>query len=106
MKNGREIAKRYMELGLNPLPISPDKKAPMNEEHNTVPLTLETMELYPFDAIGVSTGVLSGGLEAIDFDLKNASDPSAIMKVFKWVPLYIQMRGCFLVKEVGQKPRG
>jgi hypothetical protein len=83
MKNGREIAKRYMELGLNPLPISPDKKAPMNEEHNTVPLTLETMELYPFDAIGVSTGVLSGGLEAIDFDLKNASDPSAIMKVFK-----------------------
>jgi hypothetical protein len=83
MKNGREIAKRYMELGLNPLPISPDKKAPMNEEHNTVPMTLDTLELYPFEAIGVSTGVLSGGLEAIDFDLKNASDPQAIMKVFK-----------------------
>ena len=83
MKNGREIAKRYIELGLNPLPISPDKKAPMNEEHNTVPMTLEKLELYPFEAIGVSTGVLSGGLEAIDFDLKNASDPQAIMKVFK-----------------------
>lgn len=83
MKDGLQIARNYMELGLNPLPIAPDKKAPMNEEHNTVPLTLETIELYPFEAIGVSTGILSGGLEAIDFDLKNAVDPQAIMKCFK-----------------------
>lgn len=83
MKDGKQIAKRYMDLGLNPLPISPDKKAPMNEEHNSVPLTLGDLDLYPFDAIGVSTGVLSGGLEAIDFDLKNATDPEAIMRCFK-----------------------
>lgn len=83
MKNGKEVAKRYMELGLNPLPISPDKKSPMNEEHNSVPITLADLEIFPFDAIGVSTGVLSGGLEAIDFDLKNAKDPEAIMEGFK-----------------------
>lgn len=83
MKNGRKIAKRFLELGLNPLPIPKDKKAPLNEEHNTVPMTVETIEKYPFDAIGISTGLISGGLEAIDFDLKNASDPDAVMKVFK-----------------------
>lgn len=83
MKNGKQIAKKYLELGLNPLPIAPDKKSPMNEEHNTVPMTLETIEDYPFEAIGVSTGIISGGLEAIDFDLKNASNPEAVMKVFK-----------------------
>jgi hypothetical protein len=83
MKDGKIIAKRYMELGLNPLPISPDKKFPMNEEHNSVPLTIEDLDLYLFEAIGVSTGILSGGLEAIDFDLKNAEDPDAIMKCFK-----------------------
>lgn len=83
MKDGREVAKKYMALGLNPLPISPDKKAPMNGEHNTVPLDLAQIEYYPFEAIGVSTGILSGGLEAIDFDLKNAADPAEIMRMFK-----------------------
>jgi hypothetical protein len=83
MKNGKQVAKRYLELGLNPLPILPDKKSPLNHEHNTVPITEEAIEDYDFDAIGISTGVISGGLEAIDFDLKNASDPEAIMKVFK-----------------------
>ena len=83
MQDGREIAKKYIGLGLNPLPIHPKEKFPMNEEHNTVPITLQDIEHYPFEAIGVSTGILSGGLEAIDFDLKNAADPEAIMTVFK-----------------------
>lgn len=83
MENGREIAEKYISYGLNPLPIAVDKKAPMNEEHNSVPMTLDRLDEYPFDAIGISTGILSGGLEAIDFDLKNAKDPKAIMKVFR-----------------------
>lgn len=83
MSDLREVAKLYMELGLNPLPISKDKKAPLIENHNTEPMTLEEIEDYPFEGIGVSTGLMSGGLEAIDFDLKNASDPKAVMANFK-----------------------
>lgn len=83
MNNGKEIAKKYLSLGLNPLPIPADSKAPIIESHNSIKVTLEEIEEYPFDAIGVSTGILSGGLEAIDFDLKNAKDPKAVMKVFK-----------------------
>lgn len=83
MQNGKEIARKYLSLGLNPLPISLKGKAPLIEEHNTVPVTEKEIEEYPFEAIGVSTGVLSGGLEAIDFDLKNAEYPDAIMTVFK-----------------------
>jgi hypothetical protein len=46
-------------------------------------MTKESIKNYRFEAIGVSTGLISGGLEAIDFDLKNAKDPNAVMKVFK-----------------------
>ena len=59
------------------------KKRPVNENHNTIPITEEDIDNYPYDGIGVSTGLISGGLEAIDFDLKNAKDPKAVMKVFK-----------------------
>lgn len=83
MKNGKKIANSYIKLGLNPLPISPEKKSPMNNDHNTIPMTPQEIEKYPFEAIGVSTGLISGGLEAIDFDLKNASNPEAVMNVFK-----------------------
>lgn len=83
MKNGQEIAKKYLAVGLNPLPIVKGEKYPMVENHNSVKMTEETIMDYPYDAIGVSTGIISGGLEAIDFDLKNASDPKAVMKVFK-----------------------
>jgi hypothetical protein len=44
MKDYREVAREYLEVGLNPLPISPDKKSPMNEEHNTVRITLDDIE--------------------------------------------------------------
>lgn len=83
MQNGKQIAKKYLELGLNPLPISKGKKAPLIKEHNTVKVTTSKINEYSFEAIGVSTGIISGGLEAIDFDLKNASDPNAVMTVFK-----------------------
>lgn len=83
MKNGKEIARKYLALGLNPLPIPVNEKRPLIEEHNTVKVTEKEIEEYPYEAIGVSTGLISGGLEAIDFDLKNAKNPDAIMKVFK-----------------------
>jgi len=83
IKNGKKIAKDYLAAGLNPLPIKLGEKRPLNEEHNTVPITLESIKEYDFQAIGVSTGIISGGLEAIDFDLKNAENPDMVMKVFK-----------------------
>ena len=83
MKNGRDVALSYLSVGLNPLPIQPDKKSPMIEDHNTIPMTEDEIGKFDFEAIGVSTGIISGGLEAIDFDLKNASDPAAVMKAYK-----------------------
>ena len=83
MTNGKEIARQYMSCGLNPLPIAKGEKRPLNENHNTVRITEEDIESYPYDAIGVSTGIISGGLEAIDFDLKNAKDPKLVMDIFK-----------------------
>ena len=83
MKEGKKIAKKYLSLGLNPLPIPVNEKKPLIEEHNTVKLSEKEIDSYPFDAIGVSTGLISGSLEAIDFDLKNAEDPEKVMKMFK-----------------------
>lgn len=98
MKNGRQLAKEYMSYGLNPLPIAKGEKRPLNKDHNTVPVTEEVMEYgqqwvdkngkecectFDYDEIGISTGIISGGLEAIDFDLKNADDPKLVMKIFK-----------------------
>lgn len=83
MKNGRKIAKNYLELGLNPLPILNSSKAPLIKDHNTVKMTVEEIDKHNFEAIGVSTGLISEGLEAIDFDLKNAEHPEAVMEVFK-----------------------
>ena len=83
MKNGKQIAKEYMTYGLNPLPIAANEKRPLNENHNTIKITEEDIKNYPYEAIGVSTGIISGGLEAIDFDLKNATDPKMVMKIFK-----------------------
>lgn len=83
MTNGKEIAREYMGYGLNPLPIALGEKRPLNENHNTVKITEEDIENYPFEAIGISTGLISGSIEAIDFDLKNASKPRLVWETFK-----------------------
>lgn len=83
MKNGEEIARSYMAVGLNPLPIAKGEKRPLISDHNTVKVTDDEIEEYDWDAIGVSTGFVSGALEAIDFDLKNADNPEKVMKIFK-----------------------
>lgn len=83
MKVGKQIAKNYLSVGLNPLPMIDSTKAPIVKEHNTVKMTAKEIERFEYEAIGVSTGLISEGLEAMDFDLKNAEHPDAIMKVFK-----------------------
>lgn len=83
MKNGRQVAREYMALGLNPIPIAKGLKIPLNEEHNTVRITDKDIDFYEYENIGISTGIISGGLEAIDFDLKNAKDPKLVMDIFK-----------------------
>ena len=83
MKNGKEIARSYMRLGLNPLPIAKGEKRPLIAKHNKDRVTESDIDNYPWDAIGVSTGFISGALEAIDFDLKNSNDPEGVMRTFK-----------------------
>ena len=83
MTNGKEIAREYMGYGLNPLPIAVGEKRPLNDNHNSVRLTEEDIDNYPFEAIGISTGLISGSLEAIDFDLKNADNPKLVWQAFK-----------------------
>ena len=82
MTDGQKVAKEYLSFGLNPVPVS-ENKEPLREKHSTVPITEKEIEDFDFDNIGISTGSISGGLEAIDFDLKNAESPEKIMKSFK-----------------------
>ena len=82
MTDGQKVAKEYLSFGLNPVPVS-ENKEPLREKHSTVPITEKETEDFDFDNIGISTGSISGGLEAIDFDLKNAENPEKIMKSFK-----------------------
>lgn len=83
MKNGKQIAKEYLSFGLNPVPVSADGKEPLREKHNSSLMTEDEIDNFDFEGIGISTGIISGGLEAIDFDLKNAEDPKEVMKMFK-----------------------
>lgn len=83
MINGREIAKRYLRLMLNPVPVANGSKIPLRENHSSIAMTEEEIDDYDFENIGISTGIVSGGLEAIDFDLKNSDDPKKVMEVFK-----------------------
>lgn len=83
MTNGKETAKQYLSYNLNPVPVSVDSKEPLREAWTKSIMTEEEIDAYAFDAIGIATGINSGGLEAIDFDLKNADDPDKIMKTFK-----------------------
>ena len=83
MKNGKQIAKEYLSFGLNPVPVSADGKEPLREKHNSSLMTEDEIGNFDFEGIGISTGIISGGLEAIDFDLKNAEDPKEVIKMFK-----------------------
>lgn len=82
MNEGQKVAKHYLDLGLNPVPVS-ENKEPLRKKFNSDIITEEEIIEYDFTNIGISTGIISGGVEAIDFDLKNSDDPDKIMFLFK-----------------------
>lgn len=82
MKGFQSKALEYLNLGLNPVPVG-DDKVPLIKKHSSQKMTVDEIKEYDFKNIGISTGIISGGLEAIDFDLKNADDPELTMKIFK-----------------------
>ena len=80
------IAKRFLELSLNPVPVKVGSKIPLRKEHQTT-IEKEEIDSYSFDEIGISTGYASLNLQALDFDTKNADDPDKYMEDFnKRVP--------------------
>jgi hypothetical protein len=83
MNKLQKEAKYFLSIGLNPVPVGKDTKEPDRPKWSTVRFEEDEITEYPFDNIGIATGSMSGGLEAIDFDLKNAEYPDEVMKLFK-----------------------
>ena len=83
VKISKKIAKRFLDLSLNPVPVEYGSKAPKRMNHNLA-IPLEELDNFNWSKmeIGVSTGFSSGSLEVLDFDLKNAEDPKMFMKEF------------------------
>ena len=77
----RKYAKRFIELELNPVPVKKGSKAPVRVGHHK-PISVDEVDLFDFDEIGLSTGYSSLNLQALDFDTKNADDPEAYMEEF------------------------
>lgn len=62
-----EKAREYLNAGLNPVPLDNGDKVPNISEWG-LPIS-EDLSQYNFEEIGICTGSVSGGLEAIDLDL-------------------------------------
>jgi len=62
-----EIAREYLNAGLNPVPLDKGEKIP-NIKGWVDPIN-EDLSQYNFEEIGIGTGSVSGGLEVIDLDL-------------------------------------
>lgn len=62
-----ETAKEYLDAGLNPVPLNKGDKVPNIKDWGS-PIN-ENLSQYNFEEIGICTGSVSGGLEAIDLDL-------------------------------------
>ncbi len=78
----KSLIKRYIELSLNPVPVKKGTKVPIREKHTTV-FTLDEVDKYNFEEIGISTGYASMNLEALDFDLKNTDNPDEFIISFE-----------------------
>lgn len=76
-----QIAKDYLGMGLNPVPVRKGTKEPIRKEHPT-PIMLEDIDNFEWNEIGISTGYSSNNLEVLDFDLKNSEDPEKFLKDF------------------------
>lgn len=80
-KNLNDVASRYLSAGLNPVPLNRGSKEP-NRKKWTDPIQEADIEKFTFEEIGVCTGIVSGGLEVIDFDLDVLDDPEEVW--MKW----------------------
>ena len=78
----KKIAKRFLELGLNPVPVELGSKAPVRKDYTSL-IPLSDVENFDFEEIGVSTGYASGNLEGLDFDTKNVENPKVFMETFE-----------------------
>lgn len=86
----KKYAKRFLELSLNPVPVS-DKnkrgeldigsKVPIRKDH-TEPIPEEEIESYKWNNIGISTGYSSLNLEVLDFDLDKVENPTKFMEEY------------------------
>ena len=80
--NPLEQAKKYLEWGLNPIPLRKGGKEPIKKKWGSD--ISKDVNKYSFNhGTGLCTGVISGGLEVIDFDLKNAENPDKMWKDWK-----------------------
>ena len=79
----KQTAIEFHNLGLNPVPTGKTEKAPLVKDYTKKRMKLEDIDKFEWEGIAVSCGVFSRGLECLDFDLKNATDPQFIMDRFK-----------------------
>lgn len=79
-KEKNDIANKLIELGLNPVPLK--DKIPLIRNWEK-PRTQDELDNNSYDAVGVCTGLVSSGLEAIDFDLKYADNPEELLESWK-----------------------
>lgn len=86
MINGKQVAKRLLELDLNPVPVKKGSKVPLRKGHTEL-ITEDEIDNYDFEEIGISTGYSSLNLEVLDFDLKNTENPEDYMSRYnKLIP--------------------
>ena len=75
------VAKEYLESGLNPVPLAKGGKIPTRSNWGS-PIN-NSIDNYDFEEIGICTGAVSGGLEGLDFDLKYADEPDKLWNDWK-----------------------
>jgi hypothetical protein len=92
MTKNQLIAKKFLDIGLNPVPVKLGTKIPTRKNHTEL-IKVEDISNYSFDEIGVSTGYASGNLEVLDFDLKNCIDPVKFVEEFELsIPIEISKK--------------
>jgi len=83
MTNYKDYAIEYLEADLNPVPIAEGGKNAVRKGHSQEKITHQEIDNFGWYNIGISCGFISGGVEALDFDLKNSNEPDEVMKSFK-----------------------
>jgi len=76
----KKLVNDYVSFGLNPIPL--DGKIPLIKGWEKE-RTKDELTKNSYRDIGVCTGIVSEGLEAIDFDLKYADEPQKLLNEWK-----------------------